>query len=50
MEKTHLITYPAGVNYGYMGRDNAQNTWCHLWGLKGYLAIMRLQNEAAPPE
>ena len=45
MEQTHRIDYPAGVNYGYMGKDNAQNTWCHLWGLKGFAAIARLQQE-----
>ncbi|MBN2311189.1 MAG: AGE family epimerase/isomerase, partial [Candidatus Hydrogenedentes bacterium] len=43
METSHRIDYPAGINYGYMGQDNAQNTWCHLWGLKGFLAIARVQ-------
>ena len=43
MEQTHRIDYPVGVNYGYMGRDNAQNTWCHLWGLKGFATVVRLQ-------
>ena len=45
MEQTHRIDYPAGINYGYMGKDNAQNTWCHLWGLEGFAAIARLQQE-----
>lgn len=45
MEKHHLIEYPAGVNYGYMGKDGCENTWCHLWGLKGFLSVMRLQGE-----
>lgn len=42
MEKTHLLVYPAGVNYGYMGKDWSQNTWCHLWGLKAMIAVSRL--------
>ena len=42
MERTHRIVYPAGVNYGYMGASG-ENTWCHLWGLKGFIAIARLQ-------
>ncbi|NSW57717.1 MAG: AGE family epimerase/isomerase [Armatimonadetes bacterium] len=42
MERTHLLTYPAGVNYGYMGKDWAQNTWCHLWGLKAMIAVAQL--------
>lgn len=42
MERTHRIDYEAGTNYGYMGKDNAQNTWCHLWGLKGFMAVIRL--------
>ena len=25
--------------------DDAQNTWCHLWGLKGFAAIARLQQQ-----
>ena len=38
--------YPVGINYGYMGKDNAQNTWCHLWDLKGFTAIVDLQRAA----
>ena len=45
MERTHRIVYPAGINYGYMGRSG-QNTWCHLWGLKAFIALARLQREA----
>ena len=44
MERTHKMVYPAGVNYGYMGVDGA-NTWCHLWGLKAFMAIAKLQAE-----
>lgn len=42
MEHSHLMTYPAGVNYGYMG-PSSENTWCHLWGLEGFLTIAELQ-------
>ena len=45
MEHTHRMVYPAGVNYGYMGASG-ENTWCHLWGLKGFIAIARLQADA----
>ena len=43
MEQTHLTTYPTGVNYGYISAGDYQNTWCHLWGLKAFIAIARLQ-------
>ncbi len=42
MEKTHLTTYPVGVNYGYTRAGDYQNTWCHLWGLKAFLQMARL--------
>jgi len=45
MEISHKIAYPAGINYGYQGHDGAQNTWCHLWGLKGFIAIKRIQTQ-----
>ncbi len=48
MERTHKMVYPAGVNYGYMGVDGA-NTWCHLWGLKAFVAIARLQARGPRP-
>ncbi|MCE5238797.1 AGE family epimerase/isomerase [bacterium] len=42
MEKTHLTKYPVGVNYGYTGANDYENTWCHLWGLKAFIAMARL--------
>lgn len=42
MEKTHLTKYPIGVNYGYTGANDYQNTWCHLWGLKAFIEMARL--------
>ncbi|MEN6302862.1 MAG: hypothetical protein ABFD96_09075, partial [Armatimonadia bacterium] len=42
MEKTHLTKYPIGVNYGYTGINDYQNTWCHLWGLKAFIEMARL--------
>ena len=42
MEKTHLTRYPIGVNYGYTGAGDYQNTWCHLWGLKAFIQMLRL--------
>lgn len=47
MESSHKIVYPAGVNYGYMG-PSGQNTWCHLWGLEGFIAVARLQQRESP--
>ena len=43
MERNHKIVYPAGVNYGYGSSEEGQNTWCHLWGLKGFMSIKRIQ-------
>lgn len=45
METSHKMVYPAGINYGYMGRSS-QNTWCHLWGLAGFTAVAALQQAA----
>lgn len=45
METSHKMVYPAGVNYGYMGRSS-ENTWCHLWGLTGFTAVSALQQAA----
>lgn len=45
MEKTHLTKYPVGVNYGYTGANDYQNTWCHLWGLKAFITMARLWEE-----
>jgi len=42
MEKTHLTKYPIGVNYGYTGANDYENTWCHLWGLKAFIQMARL--------
>lgn len=45
MEKTHLTQYPIGVNYGYTGANDYQNTWCHQWGLQAMIEIARLQHD-----
>jgi len=45
MERTHLTTYPVGVNYGYTGAGDYENTWCHLWGLKAFIQMRRLRPE-----
>ena len=42
LEKTHLTKYPIGVNYGYTRANDYQNTWCHLWGLKAFIQMLRL--------
>lgn len=42
MEQTHLTKYAIGVNYGYTGANDYQNTWCHLWGLKAFIELARL--------
>jgi hypothetical protein len=44
MERTHLTQYPIGVNYGYTGANDYQNTWCHIWGLKAFLQMLRLRS------
>ncbi len=50
MEKTHLTAYPIGVNYGYTGAGDYQNTWCHLWGLKAFLQMQRLGRDQVDPK
>jgi uncharacterized protein YyaL (SSP411 family) len=50
MEKTMKIEYPAGINYIYIPdtTDNSrnENTWCHMWGLKGFIALLQMQNHS----